>query len=290
MKRIDDQLSLRPVDMKRRLDHAAKTFDKADFIHRVTREGLVARLDPMAVDVHTVVDLGCATGSALRLLQKRFRHAKLIAVDLSRPMLERARRRVSWPRRIRTVQADARALPFVNGSIDVLFANLLLPWIDDPEAVFREVARVLRKDGLFAFATLGPDSLLELRHEWQAVDRSLHVRQFPDMHDVGDALVRSGLRDPVLDVDRLTVTYPNGDSLLRDLTATGARNSFCHRDRGLLGRGRFARFHEALQTAHHGDTLYLKFELVYGHCWGGARRDATSGVGVDATNIPLRKR
>ena len=290
MKPNDDHISLRSVDVKRRFDRAADSFDDADFLNRVTREGLLARLAPMTVDVKTVVDLGCATGSALRPLRQRFRGATLIAVDLSQPMLIRAQSRLSWPGKVRAVQSDARALPFAESSIDVLFANLLLPWIDDPEAVFREVARVLRKGGLFAFATLGPDSLLELRRAWQSVDSAPHVRQFPDMHDVGDALVRSGLRDPVLDVDRLSVSYPDGAGLLRDLSAAGARNSLRHRRRGLLGRGHFDRLHQVLLASRTEEALYLQFELVYGHCWGSGRGDPDSGFAIDAGNIPLRKR
>ena len=290
MNATDEQTSLRTVDVKRRLDRAADTFDEADFVHRVTRDGLLTRVDPMDIDANKVVDLGCATGAALRSLQKRFRGAMLIAVDFSRPMLTRAKGRITWPRRLRAVQADAHGLPFADGSIDVVFANLLLPWVDDPEKVFREVARILREGGLFAFATLGPDSLLELRRAWQAVDGAAHVRQFPDMHDVGDALVRSGLRDPVLDVDRLSVSFPNGESLLRDLKAVGARNTLRHRHRGLLGRDRFDRLHRALLAAHKDDTLYLQFELVYGHCWGAGARDPSSGFAIDAADIPLRKR
>ena len=213
-----------------------------------------------------------------------------VAVDVSRPMLVRAQDRLSWPAKVHAVQGDARALPLAESSIDVLFANLLLPWIDDPESVFREAARVLRKGGLFAFATLGPDSLLELRRAWRSVDSAVHVRQFPDMHDVGDALVRSGLLDPVLDVDRLSVSYPDGTSLLRDLTAAGARNSLHHRHRGLLGRGHYVRLHEELLASRTEENLYLQFELVYGHCWGGGQRNPNTGFAIDAGNIPLRNR
>ncbi len=283
-------LPLRDVDVRRRFDRAAVTFDDADFVHQVTREGLFARINPVAIDVKQVVDLGCATGSALRPLQKRFRGASVIALDLSQAMLARARSRLSWPRKVRAVQGDARALPFADGSIDVVFANLLLPWIDDPATVFREVARVLRKEGLFTFATLGPDSLLELRRAWREIDDAVHVRQFPDMHDIGDALVHSGLRDPVLDVDRLSVGYRDSEALLRDLTATGARNSLRHRPRGLLGRDRFFRFQDALRAASTDNRLYLQLELVFGHCWGGGKRDQQAGFAIDAGNIPLRKR
>ena len=97
-----------------------------------------------------------------------------------------------------------------------MFSNLLLPWIDDPAAIAREVCRVLRKDGLFVFSGLGPDSLRELRAAWGTVDDYAHVNEFPDMHNIGDALVQSGLRDPVLDVDRLQVRYSGSEALFRD--------------------------------------------------------------------------
>jgi len=286
----DDNSTLRSADVRRRFDRAADQFDDADFVHRVTRDGLFARIRPMSVDAKIVVDLGSATGSAGRLLEKRFRGARVVAVDLSAGMLGKLRRKRSWFSKIAAVQGDARALPLADASVDVVFANLLLPWIDEPMAAFTEIARVLRKDGLFTFATLGPDSLLGLRNAWRVADDSLHVRCFPDMHDIGDALVRAGLRDPVLDVDRLSVSYPNSAALFRDITATGARNSLQLRARGLVGRRRFRAMTDALFAPEQAGGATLQFELVFGHCWGGATQNAADGVPIDATKIPLRRR
>jgi malonyl-CoA O-methyltransferase len=286
----NDNAALCSSDIRRRFDNAADDFDDADFVHRVTRDGLLSRIQPMAVDANVVIDLGSATGSAVRLLEKRFRGARVVAVDLSGRMLGKLQRKRSWFSKIAAVQGDARALPFADASVDVFFANMLLPWIDDPAAVFDEIARVLRPDGLFAFATLGPDSLLELRDAWRAVDEGVHVRRFADMHDIGDALVRAGLRDPVLDVDRLTVSYEDSDSLFRDITATGARNSLQQRARGLVGRRRFRAMADALFGTGTSAGAALSFELVYGHCWGGTPRSAADGVPIDAANIPLRRR
>lgn len=275
-------------DVRRRRDSAAGCFDEAGFVHGVTRDGLLTRMRPMTAEADTVLDLGAATGSAVPLLQKRFRHARVIAVDGSEDMLRIARRKRRLLSKQREVQADATALPFVDASVDVVFSNLMLPWLDQPEAVFVEVARVLREDGLFAFSTLGPDSLLEIRRAWQAVDAGTHVRQFPDMHDVGDALLRAGLRDPVLDVDRLSVTYGSSEALFRDLTAVGARNSLRRRQPGLMGRDRMRRFVDSLFAA--GTTgCSLTLELVYGHCWGAGTRPASGEIAVDAGRIPFRR-
>jgi malonyl-CoA O-methyltransferase len=286
----DDNSTLHSADVQRRFDHAADYFDDTDFVHRITRDGLFARIQPASVDARIVVDLGSATGSAGRQLAKRFRGARVVAVDSSRRMLGKVQRKRSWFSKIAAVQGDARALPFADASVDVIFANLLLPWIDDPGAAFTEIARVLRKDGLFAFATLGPDSLLDLREAWRTADSGVHVKRFEDMHNLGDALVRAGLRDPVLDVDRLSVRYRNSAALFRDITATGARNSLQHRARGLVGRRRFRRMTDALFGADGSGEATLQFELVYGHCWGCGPRGDAGSVPIDATKIPLRRR
>ena len=283
------QAGLRRRDIRRRFDRAAAGFDDADFVHSVTRNGLLERLAPMLVEADTVVDLGCGTGTACRLLSRRFRRCRVIGIDLSANMLQVLKRKQSWRARAAAVQADARALPLADNSVDVVFSNLMLPWVDDPATLFGEVARVLREDGLMLFSTLGPDSLLELRRAWQSVDAGLHVNPFLDMHDIGDAAVRAGLRDPVLDVDRLAVTYENSAALFRDLTATGARN--CLRDRGksLIGRDRFAAMTAALDAGRSAGVIQLDLELVYGHCWGSGAIARGGEYRIDAAQISRRK-
>ena len=273
--------------LRRRFDDAAETFDGADFVHAATRDGLLERLAPMVIDAAIVVDLGAATGAALKPLGKRFRKATVIAVDISRQMTRKCRARRRWPRPLPAVQADARALPFADASVDVVFSNLLLPWIDDPATLAAEVARVLRKDGLFVFSTLGPDSFSALREAWAAIDDGAHVLDFPDMHDVGDALVRAGLSDPVLDVDRLDVSYGSPDRLFDDLTAVGARNSLADRPGGLTPPRTIDRLVQALSQ---DPPVRIEFELVYGHCWGSGQARNPGAIRIDPGNIPLRQK
>ncbi|MDX1517349.1 MAG: methyltransferase domain-containing protein [Woeseiaceae bacterium] len=287
---MQETTAIRRTDVRRRFDRAADTFDDVDFVHTVTREALLARLTPVTIEARTIVDLGCATGTACRLLARRFRRAHIIGVDLSHAMLQHCRRRRLWFTKASFVQADAFALPFADASIDVVFSNLLLPWIDDVNALAAEVSRVLRPDGLFAFSALGPDSLLVLRRAWAAVDDTPHVNAFPDMHNVGDALVHGGLRDPVLDVDRLTVTYDEPDKLFHDLTAVGGRNALADRRRSLSVPASLQTVRDALAPREGASNIVVELELVYGHCWGGSGPPSRGDVRIDATRIPVRRR
>ncbi len=277
---------LNTADIRRRFDRAAAEFDDHDFVHRHTADGLLARLEPLVIDATTVIDLGCATGGATASLRKRFRGATIVGVDASAAMLQRYRKRGSLMSRARAVQADAASLPFADDSVDVVFANLLLPWIDDPATVCRETSRVLREDGLFVFSTLGPDSFTALSAAW--ADAQAHVHGFADMHDVGDALVGAGFKDPVLDVDRLTVTYESAADLFRDLTATGSRNCLSERRRALVSRHAFDTMRTRLEGAA-GEQIRLELELVYGHCWGSRAVPAGRAVHIDPGSIPIRK-
>lgn len=271
--------------LRRRFDRAAATFDGADFVHRHTERGMLERMVPMTVDVRRILDVGSATGKASRQLARTFRRSRVVSLDTSMNMLRRARRSRSRFARVTEVRANALELPLQTGSVDLVFSNLLLPWIDDLPAFFGGIARVLRKDGLFVFSTLGPDSFAELREAWRAVDREEHVNRFPDMHDVGDAAVRAGLRDPVLDVDWLGLEYRGVDALLDDLTAAGARNSLCGRSRALTGRGRLEAMKRRLP-----DPLSLRLELVFGHAWGGGPRPPAGEYRLDVTDIGRRRR
>lgn len=267
---------MQPPDIQQYADRAAAAFDDADFIHEMARSSLLDRLLPMVVSAATVVDLGSATGSALALLRKRFPRARLLAVDISQGMLRRAREKRRWFDRSAYLQADAQALPFADHCIDVVFANLLLPWLDDPGAVFCEVARVLRRDGIFAFSTLGPDSLPELRAAWAALaGRPAATASFADMHDVGDAAVRAGLRDPVLDVDRSSVRFASAAALARDLQALAAPPALID--------------HFSAAAAA-GPPLEFELELIYGHCWGSGATRGQTDVRIDPRNIGHRRR
>lgn len=276
-------------DIRRRFDRAASRFHDADFVHAQTRDGILARLDPLLLDARSILDLGSATGATGRMLRQRFRRAQVVALDLSHEMLVEARRKKAWLSRSSMVQADAARLPFADGAFDLVVANQLLPWAPDPQPIFVEVARVLKEGGVFAFATLGPDSLREIERAWASVDNAAHVNRFPDMHDIGDGLVRAGLSDPVLDIDRLAVSYSSPDRLFADLTAAGARNTLADRARGLSGKAAFRAMRDALTAGGTDGNIVLDLELVFGHCWGAGAKIDPGNYRISADQIPRRR-
>jgi len=260
--------SLNKCHVRRRFDRAAAGFDDVDYVHRASFDGLIERLSPVIIEPKLILDLGSATGTGSRQLGKQFRKSAVISLDASSQMLRISAARHSSFSRIREVRADAARIPLPTGSVDLVIANMLLPWMDNLPAFFAEIARVLKKGGLFAFATLGPDSFAEFRQAWAAIDALPHVHVFPDMHIVGDALLQAGLGDPILDVDKLIVTFPGIIELQRDLEGSGARNCLQDRRQTLTGASRYRAMQREFHHIRKRSPVSLELELVYGHAWG----------------------
>jgi len=235
------------------------------------RDQMLRRLDWIAFAPEAILDLGCGTGHGAAALAARWPGARVVALDASTAMLHQAGARdagslVEW------VLADAEAMPLPDASFDLVFSNLMLPWCEDIDAVFAEVARVLKPQGLFTFTTVGPDTLGELRAAWRSADRSERVHPFTDMHDLGDGLVRAGLAESVLDVSRFTLTYPDVGALMRELKATGAQYATSRRARGLTGRKRMDAMAAAYEEFRADGTLPASVEAVFGQAWGALER------------------
>jgi malonyl-CoA O-methyltransferase len=281
---------LRLSDVIRRFDQAAAGFANSDFVHRQAFDGLLERMRPMQLKSERILDLGCAAGAGSRQLAKSWRRNHVISLDISSAMLQQARQSKSQLMRISEVRADATQLPFVSGSMDLVVANMLLPWIGDLAGFFNEVARVLRVDGLFLYTTLGAGSLSELRQAWRAIDEDVHVHPFVDMHNIADAALRAGLRNPIVDFDPLVVSYRDLTSLFRDLTSAGARNCQQARFNGLTGKQRFASLRRELQSRFVDGALRIELELVYGHAWGGGPVQPVGEFRLKPSQIGRRRR
>jgi malonyl-CoA O-methyltransferase len=282
---MPDQYFLDPRAVRRAFDRASATFDANAAVHGELRARLLERLDVVRLQPAVVLDLGAGIGHASRALQDRYPAAYVAAADLSLGMLREARRQQRWLKRFGRVASDAHALGLKTSCVDLVFSNLMLQWCADPDRVFAELARVIKPGGLLMFTTLGPDTLRELRSAW-ASDAGIHVHRFIDMHDLGDALMRAGFAEPVMDTERLTITYRDLDSLLRELKGSGSMNLAEGRSRGLRSRDRDRTALERYESARQNSLLPVTLEVVYGHAWASEARRKRPSAGQPFT-VPV---
>src|SRR5579862_4026707 len=120
-------------------DRASAGYDESAVLQTRVREELLSRLELVNVTPEVVLDLGCGTGRAARALKSRYRSALVVALDAAPGMLREARRHSGWLHPLERVCADVFRLPFRDGSLSLIFSNLMLQWCDDLDAALREI-------------------------------------------------------------------------------------------------------------------------------------------------------
>lgn len=277
-----------PRQVRRSFARAAAGYDAVAVLQREIASRMLERLDYVKIDPRCVVDLGCGTGASLTALGERYPKARIIGIDSSEAMLRvgnRQRSRLRWmlpflrgPKSASLLAADAQSLPLKNGAAALIWSNLMLHWLVDPLAAFREMHRALEVGGLLMFSTFGPDTLKELRACFS--DGYEHTQRFADMHDYGDMLVECGFSDPVMDVERLTMTYPSLDVLFSELRRNGSTCAMVQRRRGLMGRHVWKTACDAYEELRVEGRLPVTFEVVHGHAWKAEPTKAADGRSV----------
>ena len=275
--------------VRRGFDRAAAGFDAAAALPGEVRARLLGSLDYLDDTVPAVVlDLGSGTGHAAAAMKKRWPKSQVLALDLSLPMLRQSRGQAGWWRPFTRLCADARALPLADGSVDLVFANLSLAWMEDLPAVFAGLRRVLRPGGLLLCSSFGPETLGELQAAFTGEHEPPQPVPLLPIAGFGDAMVAAGFRDPVLDRDLFTLTWPDLRALLRELRATGMGNALARRRRGLTGRGRFAAASAACEALRDEQgRLPSTWEVIYAHAWAPAPGAPIREGGHDVASVPL---
>jgi len=143
--------------MRRAFAKAAADYDAAAILQREVGERMLERLDYINFTPANVLDVGAGTGYCTALLQKRYPKARIVALDIAHPMLVCARHKTSrWSRLLNKTGflcADAEKLPLADSSVDMVFSNLTLQWVNQLEQTLREFKRVLRPGGMLLFST-----------------------------------------------------------------------------------------------------------------------------------------
>lgn len=281
---LDHQLARRRFDRSAKLDRPLALLE--DEVARRMSE----RLDYIRLDPEQILDIGCGNGGDLDALGARYPRARRVGIDFARSFLAPEGEkpgllsRLFASRRARSQSsmlacADAQALPFARARFTLIWSNLMLNWLTDPLPALREMHRTLAIDGLLMFSTFGPDTLKELR--LALGDRAgERVHRFIDMHDIGDALVNAGFSDPVMDMEVVTLTYPDVDTLMSDLRQSGWNNASTLRPRNLSGRTGWANARKRLERAYMDGRLPITFEIIQGHAWKSAPKKLGDGRAI----------
>ncbi len=166
--------------------------------------------------------------------------------------------------KLQRIAADGHQLPLQAGVFDLLWSNGLLHWSKQWPELLAELHRCARQDALFSFSLLGVDSLSALR------SLTPHLMTFPDMHDLGDALVHTGWAEPVVDMDRIVLTWRHPHDLLSDLRALGGHLN-PSQAKHVRSRRWLTDVHQSLEYLRRPDGLFqLEIELILGHAWRAA--------------------
>ncbi len=277
--------------VRRQFARRAAAPEGANFLWREVESRMLERLELVKIAPRALLDVGSGTGAGLQRLCSRYPETLAIGIDVAHPMLRAALARREHARSslgrwlARTlgtkaaapahapllVTADAHALPLPDASVDLVWSSLAWPWLHDPPAAVREWHRVLRPQGLLMFSALGVDTLRELR----ALGAVLP--EWPDMHDIGDLLVASGFAEPVMDAERLVLTWDDPARLLDELRAMSG-NPARARPPGLSTPRARARWHEKIASLRGSDgRIALSIEVIQGHAWCPSRKRRHDG-------------
>lgn len=288
---------LDPLLLRRHFGKAATGFDAAAVLPREAGKRLFESLDYLDDrQPEVIVEIGCGTGHNAALLKKRWPKARVIAVDAALPMLRQAKAQAGWWKPFNRVAGDASQLPLADASVDLLVSNLCLPFINDLPATLAGFRRVLKPEGLLLCSTYGSETLGELDYAFSQADSAPHVHPFAPIATFGDALLRAGFRDPVIDRDLFTLTYADLPALMTELRALGYRNARDDRRRTLTGRGRFAAASQAYQALRTADgRLPSTWEVLYAHAWAPQagtpiRQQGQDIAAVPVSAIPIRRK
>jgi malonyl-CoA O-methyltransferase len=264
---------------------SGRSIDRIDFYLREVERRMLERLSWTKLVPANVLDIGCGRGHGVAALQQLFPQATVIGADLAFAMMSPNTQNQSSPdsrtgttskltklfaafkpkslmnTRSCLVQADSGRLPFSSGSVDLIWSNLMFHWLPDAQISAAEWYRVIRPNGLLSFTALGVDTFKELR------GLGLPLMALPDMHDIGDLLVKSGFSEPVMDQQKLALTYTDASKLIEEIASFGGHCQ-ARRGVGLKVDKQWKNTRDALESLRGPDgKINLTTEIVFGHTW-----------------------
>lgn len=259
------------IDPIAALRWAATAQDTSAWLHEEVARRMEERLQWIKLQPRVWADWEPVQGGldAHEALARRYPQAQCYVVEnnVKRASIAAQALRKPWWTRARWTRPVPRFELPPEGAAQMVWANMLLHMSADPQALISQWFRALSPDGFLMFSCLGPDTLRELRAIYQALGWPPPGHEFTDMHDWGDMLVSAGFAEPVMDMERITLTFASADRLLAELRQLG-RNLHPERFSGLRGKAWRAQLSQAWLHLEPESTVGqqpLTFEIIYGH-------------------------
>ncbi|MBS1189328.1 MAG: pimeloyl-CoA biosynthesis protein BioC [Rhodocyclaceae bacterium] len=243
--------------VRQSFERAAATYDSAAQVQRLICDWQADAL-PATLAPDVVLDVGCGTGYALRLLRERFPAAALVALDLSPAMLATIRAPAL------RLAGDAERLPLAAASVGLYWSSLALQWCDLDTAL-AEARRVLKAGGHLAVSTLGPGTFAELRSAFSAADAHRHTLAFQTPGQIAARLAAAGFSDHRISRRQQVCHYPDLKTLLRAVKAVGANQVGSGRRPGLMSRTAWQRAEAAYEALRETRGLPLTYDVITIH-------------------------
>ncbi|MBW8844685.1 MAG: methyltransferase domain-containing protein [Burkholderiales bacterium] len=267
---------------------------QSPWLHAEVARRMAERLTYIKLQPARVLDAAPALGASAELLRLAYPNADLLWHEADPMLAERAAqaRALNWWRKLRGASSGQVAELPARPEVELLWSNMALHASADLPAMLDAWAASIAVDGFVMFSCMGPDSFIELRRLYARNGWGRPAPDWWDMHDVGDLMLKAGFADPVMDQERLRLTWASPESLLADLRALGG-NVAPTRFAGLRGRAWRQRLLAELDTLRDSEgRLALTLELVFGHAFKAAPRLAVAAethVSIDAMRASLRK-
>jgi malonyl-CoA O-methyltransferase len=272
--------------------------EQPPWLHTEIARRMAERLAIIRLQPKALVDWWGFGGAGDDVLTQAYPDAQRIVVEATDALRERSRQanRSPWwtVRRWNRVESTVVGPDEVaDGSVQLVWANMMLHAARDPAALVTRWQRALAVDGFAMFSCLGPDTLRELRELYRRLDWPTPMAELVDMHDIGDMMVQAGFADPVMDQETLNLSWPTPEALLAELRTLGA-NASPDRFPGLrTPRWRARLLKELAAMAGPDGRISLRFEVAYGHAFKAAPRlkvEAETSFSLDDMRTMVRDR
>lgn len=249
--------------LKSRRDITSAQFHNHDFLLKEITQRLLDNLEDIKREFHKVLNIG----GHQKLMDDYFPSRFLIHQDLS---FNRITSLKSY-----AIQADEEFLPLKRGSLDLVLCALNLHWVNDLPGALVQILQSLKPDGLFIGAALGGETLFELRSSMMKADIDHlggirpHTSPLMDVRDAGGLMQRAGFALPVVSTERITVTYSDAFTLMKELKGMGENNALVKGYKGLTTATHMMKVAKIYSDdfANEEGRIPVTFDILYFQGW-----------------------